>query len=252
MITRLLKEIILIARLLPSAYFLRWCGAFIRALPAVLRQRSLGPVDQAFGPSFAIRGPGGRLVFAGCDLGVVREIFGHRCYAEPEDLRDARCVVDLGANCGVFTLFVLCHVPEARLFSVETQPEMIATLRANVQRNGFAGQVTPINALVGGVYNAWSEDLLRRHPQVTVWAPEQTLPADGPIDFLKCDIEGAEFQLLDPVPAWFRRVRRFALEYHGDWAKGTALAESLRAAGFVVSQRSHRTLGYLMGSRAHD
>jgi len=249
MILRFLREIRVVAGLLTAGDFLRWFFACVRVLPEILRTRSLGPADRAFGDSFSIRNGVGRLDFTRCDFGVIREIFGHRCYAEPMDLRAARCVVDFGANCGAFTLFALSHAPHAHVMAVEAQPEMVSALEANLERNGMSGRAFVRNALVGGVYNAWSQELLVRHPRVGIWNAQEMLPPDQEVDFLKCDIEGAEFQLLDPVPTWLRRVRRFALEYHGDWTKGAELGERLRAAGFVITQRSHRNLGYLTGTR---
>ena len=252
MIIRLFREIKLVAGLLPGRDLLRWCGALVRSAPAAIRERSLGPADRAMGGAFSIRLPNRRLVFLECDLGVVREIFGHHCYGEPGDFRDARFIVDLGANCGAFTLFALSNAPQARVLSVEAQPELSRVLAANLERNDCRGRVTIENALVGGIYNAWAQDLVRRHPAVGTWNFERAIPAEVEIDFLKCDVEGAEFPLLDPVPVWFSRVRRFALEYHGPWQKGAELGERLRAAGFVISQRSHRNLGYLFGVRPRE
>ena len=252
MILRLWREVLMLSRLLPAREFSRWGGAMVRALPAAVRGRSLGPVDREFGTSFFIRGQPRGLAFSSCDLGVVREIFGQQCYGRAGDFARDRLIVDLGANCGVFTLFALVHAPESRVFAVEAQPEMIGALRGNLERNGLLPRVTVANALAGGVCSPWAEDLLQRHPQVKVWDASQMLSADQEIDFLKCDIEGAEYLLFDPVPAWFRRVRRFALEYHGDWARGSALGDRIRAAGFTVTQRAHRNLGYLNGARIDD
>jgi len=252
MILRLWREVMMLSRLLPAREFARWGGAMVKAFPASIGSRSLGPVDRVFGPSFSIRGKPRGLAFSQCDLGVVREIFGQQCYGRAGDFARDRFIVDLGANCGVFTLFALVNAPEARVFAVEAQPEMIGALRGNLERNGLLPRVTVANVLAGGVCSPWAEDLLQRHPQVKVWDASQMLPADQEIDFLKCDIEGAEYLLFAPVPAWFRRVRRFALEYHGDWAQGSALGDRIRAAGFTVTQRAHRNLGYLNGARIDD
>ena len=252
MIIRLFNEIRLVAGLLSGRDMLRWCSALVRSAPAAVRERSLGPADRAMGGSFSIRQSHQRLTFLECDLGVVREIFGHHCYGNPVDFRDARLIVDLGANCGAFTLFALANAPDARVWAVEAQPELTKLLAANLECNSCRGRVTIENALVGGIYNAWAQDLVRKHPAVSVWDIGRMSPAGAEIDFLKCDIEGAEFLLLDPVPPWFRRVRRFALEYHGSWQKGAELGERLRGADFIVSQRSHRDLGYLFGVRAHE
>lgn len=74
---------------------------------------------------------------------VYREIFVDRCYLrhgislEPGDV-----VVDIGANIGLFSLFVQAHAPGARVFAFEPAPAAFAALTANVARLG--GAVTPL------------------------------------------------------------------------------------------------------------
>ena len=62
-------------------------------------------------------------------LGVVREIVAAHCYVKPVELSEAKTILDLGANCGVFTLFALASAPNARLVSVEAQPKMAVIAR---------------------------------------------------------------------------------------------------------------------------
>jgi FkbM family methyltransferase len=47
-------------------------------------------------------------------------------------LREGACVFDVGANIGMFTLFVASQVPGARIFAFEPAPPLFAILSANV------------------------------------------------------------------------------------------------------------------------
>lgn len=232
------------------ADYRRWIGHVFKAAPFVIARRTLGMVDHRFGDDFHFRAPDGRLIHSqGASFGVVREIFGHRCYAEPAGLRDSRQILDLGANAGVFTLFALACAPNARVHAVEAQPHFIPAIRANIETNGYAARSTVENALVGGVYNHWTRALRSSHPQVGDFSISRYLSEVGRCDFLKCDVEGAEFELFQGDISWLGAVRAVALEYHGDWSAGDALGRRLATAGFTTRQAEHGTLGYIFAER---
>lgn len=230
----------------PTGAWLRWCTGLLTRAPEVMRSRSLGAVDRRFGMRYTVRAPSGaRLAVEGSDFGVVREIFGHRCYGEPAALADARTILDLGANAGIFTLYAASVAPHARIHAVEVQPDLCRVARANAERNGFAPRVIVENALVGGITTDWAREFIAHHPTIPVFNPAPVIEAWGGCDFVKCDVEGAEMVLLDGPPAWLRRVRRMAIEYHWNHEDGERLAARLAAAGCRVSTRRHGRLGYV-------
>jgi hypothetical protein len=222
--------------------------AAAKSAPSAIKSRSLHPVDKAFGSTFTIAVFGRTLRFYDSDLGVVREIFGRESYCTPSELANARRIVDLGANSGIFSIFAAVS-SSARIIAVEAQSSLVAVLERNISQNGVSEQVRIENALAGGAINEWANHLLVENPSLKLWDFEKSVPAGESVDFLKCDIEGAEYVLFDPMPQWIHRVKRFALEYHGDYDSGQLLAERFRVAGFEVTQRSHRHLGYLFGIR---
>ncbi|MGH9348038.1 MAG: amino acid adenylation domain-containing protein [Vicinamibacterales bacterium] len=64
---------------------------------------------------------------------LYREIFRDQVYFRHGiDLEDTSCVVDAGANIGLFTLFVLLQCPRARVFAFEPVAPVFDVLRANV------------------------------------------------------------------------------------------------------------------------
>lgn len=70
------------------------------------------------------------------------EIFVRQCYLrhgvtlQPDDT-----VVDVGANIGMFTLFVLVHAPRARVLAFEPAAAPRRLLRANLARHGLTAQI---------------------------------------------------------------------------------------------------------------
>jgi hypothetical protein len=58
------------------------------------------------------------------------------------------------------------------------------------------------------------------------------------VDFLKCDIEGSEFDLFFHGAEWLSRVRRLAMEVHPAFGSPLALRDLLTRRGFAVSLQS--------------
>lgn len=68
---------------------------------------------------------------------VYNEIFKDRVYFRHGiDLREGDVVFDVGANIGLFSMFVLESFPNARVFSFEPSPEIFAVLNSNLVRYG--------------------------------------------------------------------------------------------------------------------
>ncbi len=62
-------------------------------------------------------------------------------------LRDGDCVFDVGANIGLFTLFVQQHCEHARVYAVEPMPEVFERLRLNATLYG--GDVELLEVALG-------------------------------------------------------------------------------------------------------
>ncbi len=79
---------------------------------------------------------------------IYREIFEQLIYAgHGIALSPDACVLDAGANIGLFSLFVLQQCPQARLYAFEPIPVTFAVLERNLKRHRPAGaQVEAFNA----------------------------------------------------------------------------------------------------------
>jgi hypothetical protein len=76
------------------------------------------------------------------------------------------------------------------------------------------------------------------------------------IDFLKMDIEGAEFRIFRDSARWLERVDNLAMEVHNHAGDPTEIVDSLRTAGFKVKwlsdsgyPTSPADAGYIYASR---
>src|SRR4030095_6755761 len=68
---------------------------------------------------------------------VYKEIFEDQCYLRHGiRLRDGDTVVDIGANIGLFSLFVMSRCENATIYACEPAPELYDLLKANCDAYG--------------------------------------------------------------------------------------------------------------------
>lgn len=176
------------------------------------------------------------------DFGVVREIFGARCYAHKDWIEQSRSFLDLGANEGIFTLFALSSDTRNKAIAIEAQAKLAEHLNKNLEINDYAnrckvhcGYVGNINQQIKGLVDATNSVDLKK-----------IIDASNRIDFLKVDIEGSEFDLFRESPEWVRNIRFIAMEVHPRAGDVKELIEQLSCVGFRVSKyKQHNSLGYL-------
>jgi FkbM family methyltransferase len=201
------------------------------------------------------------------DVLVLDEIFSQREYDPPGplELSAAPRVVDLGANIGLFGAWALGRFPDATVVAVEADPENAAVHRRAIEANGLAGRWRLIDAFAstapGEVRFAAGEHALSHRAGeggVEVEAVD-VFPDLLEADFVKIDVEGAEWELLaDPR---FRELRAavVVLEYHREGCPGpdpaASAEQALRAAGFRVVTGGHKPefgAGILWAFRASE
>jgi FkbM family methyltransferase len=204
--------------------------------------------DRAMGSSFCVRVDNAHCCFQPGDFGVCREIIGHDCYRLRPLRGRIRTAIDLGCNCGTFTLMAAALNPGCRVVAVDVNPEFTAATLHNAEANGCGGQVEALTCIVGrsGI------DSVRQFVAdgaAGVLDPSRVIDMLGGCDFLKCDVEGGEHALFSGDLSWLRGIKHLAIEYHWTEAEGDRLEAILRQEGFVVERKPHRNLGYLYGSR---
>lgn len=221
--------------------YLRYLARALWATPGVLAERNLRPVDRASRGVLGLRHPvTGQAVrvdleaFRSIDedegsfaFGLVREIWFRDLYFGPFEL-PARfdCVIDLGANRGLFTL--LAAAMSDHVVAVEALAKYRAPLEAILRANNLEN-VTIVNAFIG------ADAMLDAEGATMVGLGQLVASCPGTsVDLLKIDIEGSEFGLdfgaLGPV-------KRLAMEVHPAWGDVQSLLGDLESAGMTCRLR---------------
>ena len=168
---------------------------------------------------------------------------------------DAKIIVDLGANIGVFSIWAAHKNSQATIWAVEPFPRCVQQLNGNISANQLSDRITVIAKAVS---TYWGEGAMNTfgptqsnglHPegvQVNVdMVVVPTIPfndlikfvvshAKQKIDFLKIDVEGGEHSfLLNGNCDQLEHVNSIGMEYHPNGQK-ELLFSSLRLYGFKL------------------
>lgn len=152
----------------------------------------------------------------------------------------ARCIMDIGANEGFYTLRAASLNPGARIISVEPNPDAFEILTMNIKNNRVEN-VVPINAAascdgrdleldfvrqihsIGGVglrevERPWlPEGLIEKRTVKSVSIPALMMQCSFPaIDLLKIDVEGMEDEIIESIRPISKLVRRINVERHNE------------------------------------
>jgi FkbM family methyltransferase len=193
------------------------------------------------------------------ELGNIKTVF----FDEDEDLPlppTGAVVLDVGANIGLFTLFLIWKYGRGRFATIhlfEPNPETFGRLRRNLSANGLddlcKAHLLALSDRAGTIYmespHGYSVlNMISDTGTVPVeckplddWRGEQRLDA---MDLLKVDVEGHEMSLLRGALGTLPVVRRLYVE-----VKGEHLDEFLavtRSAGFVEEARQSLFTGDAM------
>jgi FkbM family methyltransferase len=164
-----------------------------------------------------------------------------------------RNVLDLGGNCGFTAIYLANKLPEARIVTVEPDPDNFRILQQNVKPYA---NICPINAAIwkecGELYlsdrslstSSRSFTNLRRQAGAT---PTKAITiqalssAEGVEmwDVIKMDIEGGEVEMLQNAAGWVHLAKVLAVEIH-DFCRPQAEG-LLRAA--TSDWRFHEVIG---------
>lgn len=172
--------------------------------------------------------------------------------------------VDIGANCGLFSVFAAKTVgASGRVLAVEPQPEMARRLRFNAAANGF-DQITLEETAIGegegeaslnvkdgqfGLSSLHTDMAVAGASAVSVPVrPLLAIVQDAGlprIDALKIDIEGFEDRALAPFIATAPRTlfpKRIFMETTHAARWGVDLLGALRGAGYATTWQSDRDM----------
>jgi FkbM family methyltransferase len=183
-----------------------------------------------------------------------REIFSeHSYYFETENPQPL--IIDAGAHIGMATLYFKKLFPGAKVIALEPHPASHALLEKNIWDNNLEDVTSHQLALAehAGQTTFW-EDTSQHHWFSTAgflpgaWNGQQkssaltvtTVPLadflDQPVECLKMDIEGAEWQVLSAAAPLLPRIKHILVEFHPHSGQSLLkLVELLEKVGFTTS-----------------
>lgn len=163
------------------------------------------------------------VVDAASYVSMKNEIFVNEIYKFKTE-NDSPRILDCGANIGMGVIYFKTKYPRARITAFEPDKSLCSVLRENLARYGIADVQIEEKALweaEGKIsFNSEGADSGRIHAlseRREVLQVETVLLSSylhEQIDFLKIDIEGAEYQVLKECEGSLKNVKNIFVEYH--------------------------------------
>lgn len=138
-------------------------------------------------------------------------------------------IIDLGAHVGTFSIWLAKQFPKATIYAIEPLPVNFIHLQHNIQINGCTN-IIPLNLAItgdgrdislaclpqntGGALPALAnKDTIPTKSLTLDLFIETLIPNDQQVSFLKVDVEGAEYEILENFKSW-SRIHHLGVEIH--------------------------------------
>jgi FkbM family methyltransferase len=220
---------------------LRWLWCILVTLPEGLKVRNLQPADRLMGNGpFSVSRQGARARLAGQQVfSGIREIWVRDVYLKDDYLKipPGALVIDLGANLGNFTSLALAQHGDVRVIAVEPSLPLANSIRESLRINGWSHRAFVKRAFVGvktSVQVAVASDPAYSDAEYLSESAFLTEFNIEHVDFLKCDIEGSEFFLLEPESKLLSLTKNLAIELHPTGGSVAHFLDFIRSAGFEI------------------
>ena len=171
-------------------------------------------------------------------LHTYRELFEEEIYRFTAD-NPAPLIIDCGANIGLSVVYFKSLYPQSTIIAYEPDEANVALLHKNIEANNFDKVVVKKEAVwskdeklyfksIGSQGSQISTESLQKEHTVEVNAIRlsEVLLSQN-VDFLKIDIEGAEYEVMKDCANSLSKVKNIFVEYHGKTTDTAHLAEIL-------------------------
>ncbi len=154
-------------------------------------------------------------------------------------------IIDCGSNIGLSVIYFKKIYPKCKIIAFEPDPDLYKTLVSNIA----SYKLNDIKAVEAA---CWTEDGFLSFQKegahsgslTNFWDASKTIQVrtekleryvNQPIDLLKMDIEGAEYEVLMSIKPYLKNIRNIVFEYHSSRTsdqKLSDLLDLLKEAGF--------------------
>ena len=172
----------------------------------------------------------------------LKEIFIDHIYKQ--NLPDKPYIIDCGANIGMSVIYMKQQFPQAEIIAFEPDETNYKLLDKNVHSFNYSG----VKLYKEAVWNENTTLLFSNESsmgsKIDIDNTDNTTPVKATrlkdfltrqVDFLKIDIEGAEYVVLTDIASELHLVKNMFLEYHGTFAQNNELVRMINIvseAGF--------------------
>ena len=165
----------------------------------------------------------------------LKEIFIDKIYEQ--QLSESPMIIDCGANIGLSIIYFKNAYPNANIVAFEPDEKNFALLQKNIDAFTFVNVILhqsavwisndPLQFSVTGTMGSSIVTQPNGSNTVTVQGFRLKDLLTKKIDFLKIDIEGAEYAVLKDIASALHWVQNLFIEYHGTFAQNKELIEML-------------------------
>ena len=195
---------------------------------------------------------------ASSDINVISQVFIHDEYRPLVVIRNARWIMDCGANAGYSTVYLLNAFPNAHVAAIEPDERNFKMLELNTRR--YKDRINLIRKAV------WSDEtslkIVRdRESKGAEWATvvrechegeKSDIQGDtidsiveslgiNSVDIMKIDIEGAEKEIFRIQNDWMKSVCGIAIELHDEEA-ARIFRKAISQQAFRITQSHELTI----------
>jgi len=162
----------------------------------------------------------------------LKEIFIDEIYKQ--NLQSKPYIIDCGANIGLSVIYMKNSFPNATIIAFEPDERNFDLLKKNIENFGFEQVEIRCEAV-------WIENTILQFvsegsmsSRINNNISGSTIPVKAirlkdylnkPVDFLKIDIEGAEYQVMKDIADQLHFVNHLFLEYHGTFEQNAELSQ---------------------------
>jgi hypothetical protein len=237
-LSRLYRELAQLRACLNPRDFRRYLACLLSNSVRIAQRRTLAPADLAMAGNVSVAVGGSCIVIPLDEMrtllfsydetptfGGVRELYAGNVYLRAfRPGLQARVVLDLGSNRGMFLMLASQLLNAELAIGVEPQAfydRAFEALRdANESRCRFV-RIAKRAAAMGGGDEVSIRAILDQY-------------AISSVGFLKCDIEGGEFDVFLDRNEFLRDTENIAMELHAEKGDVLRLVDALQTAGFSV------------------
>jgi FkbM family methyltransferase len=171
----------------------------------------------------------------------LKEIFIDKIYSQKLPVHPY--IIDCGANIGLSVIYMKKLYPEAEIVAFEPDDQNYALLSKNVEAGGYSNihlrkeAVWIENTMIHFSSRGTTDSRISLHgtdaTEVSAVRLKDLLTRN--IDFLKIDIEGAEYAVVKDIAEKLDVVQNLFIEYHGSFSENhqlTDLLQTLSDKGF--------------------